>query len=63
MFKEVLEVIKTKCINDISECKECPFNIKDTWHEYCLFMGRVPHEGTTPDEWELNKICDKESEV
>lgn len=67
MIKEVLETIKNECIIDTTDCKECPFNISDSWHEYCIFMGDIPHEGTTPDCWELSKIKwdrinDKESE-
>lgn len=56
MIIEVLEKIKKECENDNSECVKCPFNIHDTWHEYCVFLGQVSHEGATPDEWEIEKI-------
>lgn len=56
MIKEVLDAIKAECISNNDDCISCPFNISDEWHDYCLFMGNVPHEGITPDDWELDKI-------
>lgn len=56
LVKIVLCAIQKYCKNKDDNCNNCPFNIKDSWHEYCLFMGNIPHEGTTPDDWELDKV-------
>lgn len=55
-IEEALNTIKSECAANNDDCISCPFNIKDSWHEYCLFMGCIPHEGTIPEFWELDKI-------
>ena len=52
----VLHSIKEVCAENNDDCMSCPFNIIDNWHDYCLFMGGVPNEGTIPEFWELDKI-------
>jgi hypothetical protein len=54
--KNELESIKNYCKNNNENCSECPFNMPGAWLDYCMFMGPTPHEGRTPDEWEIDKI-------
>lgn len=56
LIKIVLNTIKKYCSKKDDNCTNCPFNIKDSWHEYCMFMGNVSHEGCSPSEWELDKV-------
>lgn len=56
LIKIILKAIKKYCADKKDVCTKCPFNISDSWHEYCMFMGNIPHEGIIPAEWQLDKI-------
>lgn len=51
-----LGFIKDYCTSKDDKCTNCPFNMSGAWFDYCMFMSNVPHEGRSPDDWELDKI-------
>lgn len=59
LVKIVLTSIKKYCADrgDVGSCCEgCPFNIKCSWCEYCMFGGPHIGEGILPEDWDLDEV-------
>lgn len=58
MMLIVLKAIHLFCKNN-DDCEKCPFNLKSSWAQYCMFKGPHWGEGIAPCDWEMDDLYEE----